>query len=156
MTFLPQMASMLTGSFSRLIRELSSELSVRIPITIIRLWRGVCRPWGLGLIGAAIAVFLWGVGSKLSLCYEHRDASTRVSIARMWIEPRSSSIRAGFGSGAKAQLASGSNALSVPFRRLPRLGGNIVRTALLCPQDGPSFFGLPSLRSPPPHRFFPA
>lgn len=51
--------------------------------------RSACvRPVVFGLLGLAVSVFLWGLSYKLSLYHLPRTPSARVSMAKLWTEPR--------------------------------------------------------------------
>ncbi len=46
------------------------------------------KPPAVVLLGLALAVTLWGAGSKFSRYYEAPNAHPRVPVARLWIEHR--------------------------------------------------------------------
>jgi hypothetical protein len=45
-------------------------------------------PLTLGLLGLALAVFLWGLEYKVSLYHPHPNHSARVNVAKLWVGPR--------------------------------------------------------------------
>jgi hypothetical protein len=45
-------------------------------------------PLTLGLLGLALAVFLWGLEYKVSLYHPHPNHSARVNVAKLWVRPR--------------------------------------------------------------------
>jgi hypothetical protein len=166
------MESILVSPFSRRAKGRFDELSVRNPITItagapqkpvlslraqtpgcFRAWRQVSGPCTLGIVGLAIAVFLWGYGYKLSLYYRDAASSARIPVAKLWIEPRSASVAAGPSLKASSHLAHRSLALSVRIQRFPGLS-RIVACIPLLSECRVAFFDLliPS-RAPPPLRF---
>lgn len=57
-------------------------------------WKALLRPFSLGLIGLALAVFLWGLAYKLSLYHPHRSHATGANVAKMWVGPRKSFVAA--------------------------------------------------------------
>jgi hypothetical protein len=148
--------------------ERFDELSARSPITIIAdtvrcivqmktralrrypSWRHKFRPCALGLIGLGIAVAFWGFGYKLSLYHGHASPSSRIPVARLWIEPRGAFSPATSRIRAKSYLSRQSPAISVPISRPPHLdsaGANIPPVF----RRGITYFDfLIPFRSPPP------
>jgi hypothetical protein len=51
-------------------------------------WRCIVRPFSLGLVGLAVAVFLWGLANKLSLYHSRQNNGARIIVAKMWVGPR--------------------------------------------------------------------
>ena len=49
-------------------------------------------PVSFGFIGLMIAIVLWGTSYKLSLYCPHPAHSSRTQVAKLWIEPRSTSM----------------------------------------------------------------
>jgi hypothetical protein len=116
-------------------------------------WRLILRPCTFGLIGLAIAVALWGFGYKLSLYHRHAAPSSRVPVAKLWIEPRDAFVAAASSLNAKSHLVPTPQAFPVPILRLPLLSQTVpcnypVRRHLVAYFD----FLIP-FRSPPPNRF---
>ena len=117
-------------------------------------WRPIFRPCALGIIGLAIAVVLWGFGYKLSLYYRHSAPSSRVPVAKLWIESRDASEAAASRLKAKSHYVSGSHAFSVPIQPLPRLSRAVACILPVCTRHVVYFDSLIPFRSPPPHRVF--
>jgi hypothetical protein len=111
------------------------------------------RPCALGLIGLAIAVALWGFGYKLSLYHRHATPLSRVTVAKLWIEPRDTSVAAASSLKSKSHLIPVSQALPVPIQRIPHLSRTITCILPLCTRGVVSFDFLIPFRSPPPYRF---
>jgi hypothetical protein len=57
-------------------------------------WRAILRPFSLGLIGLALAVFLWGLAYKLSLYHPHRSHAAGTNVAKLSVGPRKSFVAA--------------------------------------------------------------
>jgi hypothetical protein len=117
-------------------------------------WRQVSRPCAFGIVGLAIAVFLWGYGYKLSLYHRHSESSSQVSVAKMWIGPRSASVVAASRSGAQLHRIAGSLAFTVPIQHRLWLSRTIF---CIFPVSTRSFASLDFLipsRAPPPHRSY--
>lgn len=53
-------------------------------------WKALVRPGTLGLLALSLSVFLWGYGYKLSLYQPHRSPQARASVAKLWVESKSS------------------------------------------------------------------
>lgn len=53
-----------------------------------RRWRLMLRPCAPGLFALALAVFLWGLGAKLSLYHHHSKPVARTAVAKLWTGPR--------------------------------------------------------------------
>ncbi len=118
-----------------------------------RSWRQLFKPCALGLIGLAMAVALWGFGYKLSLYHLHAHPSSRVPVAKLWIEPRNASESAASSLNAKSHLVPASQAFLVPVQRLPRLIRTITCILPECRCDVAYFDLLIPFRSPPTQRF---
>ncbi len=166
------MESILVRLFPRRPKGWFDELSARNPITITasaphkpalgmraqtprcyRAWRQVSGPCGLGIVGLAIAVVLWGFGYKLSLYHRNTAPSARIPVAKLWIEPRGASVAAASRLKVNSYLAPGPQAFSARIQRLPTLS---CAVACIPPLNEccVAFFDLliPS-RAPPPLRF---
>ena len=110
-------------------------------------WHSLFRPVSILLIGLALAVFLWGLGYKLSLYHPHRNHPGQTSVAKLWIGPVQGKQRA---SNAKVMAWP-------PMHRQPSLFATRYPfqsscqpfTAFVLP-DKESHFRLRVLRSPPP------
>ncbi|HEV2274491.1 MAG TPA: hypothetical protein VGR96_10015 [Acidobacteriaceae bacterium] len=46
------------------------------------------RPLTVGLLGLAVAVFIWGLGYKLSLYRPHPSPAARAGVAKLWLGPK--------------------------------------------------------------------
>ena len=117
-------------------------------------WRQIFRPCALGIIGLAVAVVLWGFGYKLSLYYRHSAPSSRVPVAKLWIESRDASEAAASRLKVNSHYVSGSPSFSYPIQRLPRLSRAVAYIPPVCTLDLVYFDSLIPFRSPPPHRVF--
>ncbi len=84
-------------------------------------WKQLFRPYTLGFISLAIIVALWGFGYKLSLYHLHDHPSARVSVAKMWIEPRNATAVPASKLKSRSHLFPPSQALSLPVQRGPNL-----------------------------------
>ena len=117
------MESINAGLFPRRQKEPFDQMSTRSPIpinanatraSVLRTrplaqsqnssWRLVSRPCALGIVGLAVAVFLWGYGYKLSLYHCHSGSSSHTPVAKLWIEPRSAPIAAASSLKAKSHF----------------------------------------------------
>ena len=56
---------------------------------VSRRWRPMLRPCAPGLFALALAVFLWGLGYKVSLYHHHSAPAPRTAVAKLWTGPRS-------------------------------------------------------------------
>lgn len=117
------------------------------------LWRQIFEPHALGLIGLAIAVVLWGGGYKLSLYHRHATPSSRIPVAKLWIESRNASLAATSRLKAKSHLNFVSQVFPVPIQRFPRLGCVVDCILPVCRRGVAYFDFLIPFRSPPPHHF---
>jgi len=166
------MASILVGLYPRRPKGRFDELSVRNPITrtasapqkpvlswrrqarsCYPAWRQVSGPCALGIIGLAIAIVLWGYGYRISLYHREAAPSARISIAKLWIEPRSASVEAASRLEAISHLTPGSQAFSARIQPPPSLSRAVACIPPSC-ECRVTFFDLliPS-RAPPPLRF---
>jgi len=116
------------------------------------LWKQIFRPCALGLIGLAIAVALWGFSYKLSLYHRDTGPSSRISVAKLWIESRNSSVAAA-SLKAQSHVLRISQVLPAPIQRLPRSAGTVACIFPECRHTVAYFDFLIPFRSPPPHRF---
>lgn len=110
------------------------------------------RPCVLGFLGLGLAVFLWGFSWKLSRYDNHRKASTRDSVAKMWIEPRSTPVAAVLKFRVKPHLGTHLivSGFAVGAPRFDRAVETIFRRS----RPRIQLLALPlSLRSPPQRRF---
>jgi hypothetical protein len=84
------------------------------PLTDTRLSFGryLLRPLSLCLISLATAVFLWGLTYKVSLYHLHPNRAARVSVAKLWVDPRESLIT--------ITIRAASTALCLSELQLPR------------------------------------
>lgn len=115
-------------------------------------WRQILRLCTLRLVGLAVAVFLWGFGSELSLYRQHRDASSRLSFAKMRIEARSASVAIASGFMVKCPLVDNSQALHVPIQQFLHLDCPAVCIDPVYTSGVTSFAFLVPARSPPSRR----
>jgi hypothetical protein len=99
-------------------------------------------------------VALWGFGYKLSLYHRHAEHSARVSVAKMWIEPRGTSAEPASKLKSNSHLFPGSQALSVPVQK----GPNLKRAVAYISPPATRYIAYLNLlipsRSPPSLRFF--
>ena len=165
------MESINAGLFPRRQKEPFDQMSTRSPIpinanatraSVLRTrplaqsqnssWRLVSRPCALGIVGLAVAVFLWGYGYKLSLYHRHAAPSS-VPIAKLWIEPRSASMEAASRLKTNSHFATGAQAVSVTIQRLPRICRAVACNLLLCERHAVFFNLLVPSRAPPSLRF---
>jgi hypothetical protein len=117
------------------------------------LWKQKFSPLAVGLLGLVIAVALWGFGYKLSLYHHDQAPSSRVSVAKLWIESRNASVLRASRLEAKSHLHTVSQAFPAPVRQFPRLGPAVVCTLPGCSHGVVYFNSLIPSRSPPPYRF---
>jgi hypothetical protein len=116
-------------------------------------WRQIFKPHALGLIGLAIAVVLWGGGYKLSLYHRHAAPSSRIPVAKLWIESRNASVTAASRLKTKSHLIPASQVFPAPIQRFPRPGRAVASILPVC-RCGVAYFDfLIPFRSPPPHHF---
>jgi hypothetical protein len=78
-----------------LVADFEVESIPRMPVRVEeesvrsdREWRCILRPLSLGLIGLAVAVFLWGLAYKLSLYHSQQNNGARTNVAKMSVSPR--------------------------------------------------------------------
>jgi hypothetical protein len=50
------------------------------------------RPGSMGFVVLALSIFLSGFAHKLSLYYVHQNSSSRVLVAKLWIETRNARV----------------------------------------------------------------
>ncbi len=117
------------------------------------LWKQIFRPCALGLVGLAIAVTLWGFSFKLSQYHHHTAPSSRIPVAKLWIEPRNASVAAASSLTAKSHLIVVSQAFPVLIQPLPRLDLAVTCILAVCTRGIVSFDFLIRFRSPPTERF---
>jgi hypothetical protein len=165
------MESIQVGLFPRRRKELSNQMFVRGPIPINAnaarqsvpstrqqahsqnsLWRQMFRPCVLGIVGLAVAVFLWEYGYKLSLYHRHAVPSS-VPIAKLWIEPRSASVAAASRLKVNSHFVFRAQAVSVTIQRLPRMCHAVACILPLCERQAVFFDLLIPSRAPPSLRF---
>jgi hypothetical protein len=166
------MKSIQVGLFPRRQKERFDQMSARSPIPINAnatresvlsnrslaqsqnsSWRQVSRPCAFGIVGLAIAVFLWGYGYKLSLYHRHSWSTSQAPVAKMWVGPRSASVLAASKPGAKFHRIAGSLAFAVPIQNHLLLSRAIFGTFTISTRSFASFNFLIPSRAPPPHRF---
>lgn len=116
-------------------------------------WKQIFRPCALGFIGLAIVVGLWGYGYKLSLYHRHDQHATRVSVAKLWIEPRHASLVPASKTKANSHVFPGSQALSLPVQNVPNLKRAVASTLPRVSRDVAYLDLLIPSRSPPSLRF---
>ena len=166
------MESINAGLFPRRQKEPFDQMSTRSPIpinanatraSVLRTrplaqsqnssWRLVSRPCALGIVGLAVAVFLWGYGYKLSLYHCHSGSSSHTPVAKLWIEPRSAPIAAASSLKAKSHFVAGSQAAVATIQRLPRMCRAVAFILPLCERHTVLFDLLVPSRAPPSLRF---
>lgn len=116
-------------------------------------WKQIFRPCTLGFVGLAIVVALWGYGYKLSLYHRHDQNSSRVSVAKMWIEPRLASAVPASKLKARPHVYPGSQALSLSIQKFPNLKCAVTFTLPLVTRDVAYINLLIPSRSPPSLHF---
>jgi hypothetical protein len=110
-------------------------------------WHSLFRPVSILLIGLALAVFLWGLGYKLSLYHSHHNPPGQTSVAKLWIGPVPDKLRA---SSAKVMAWPPMHRQPSLFAtRYPSQASSQRFNAFVLP-DKESHFRLRVLRSPPP------
>jgi hypothetical protein len=113
-------------------------------------WRQLFRPYTFGIIGLAVAVFLWGYGYKLSLYHCHSGSSTHTPVAKLWIEPRSAPIAATSSLKAKSHFVARSQAAVATVQRLPSMCRAFACILPLRERRAVLFDLLVPSRAPPP------
>jgi hypothetical protein len=110
--------------------------------------RTLLRPFALGLIGLGIAIFLWGLGYKLSLYHFHHKNTLKTGVAKLWVDPHWAS--------AVASAKVTPNGVATKSLLLPRRVESLSRHSLVLVSDtsdapGASFLCIlfRVLRSPP-------
>jgi len=118
--------------------------------------RLVMRPQLLVLFGLLIAVVLWGEGYKLSLYFIQTAPSSRIPVAKLWIECRNASVTAASRCKSKPNLLSVLQPLQA-IVQLPRCRSFNAPFMIPVCRCGIAYFDfhIPS-RSPPPRRFLAA
>ena len=166
------MESIQVGFFSRRKKELFDQMSARNPIptnedatreSVLSTrqqaqsqnssWRQVFRPYACGVVGLAVAVFLWGYGYKLSLYHCHSGSSSPTPVAKLWIEPRTASVAAASRLKTILHLVSGAQAVFVTIQRLPSMCRTVACILPWCERHALFFDLLVPSRAPPPLRF---
>jgi len=169
--FLPGMESILMNLSSRRQKGFFGKLPAPRPITIdadtapcvarmktpapshYPLWRQVVGPCILTLSGLVIAFALWGLATKPSPYHGHAVPSSRVPVARLWIEPRGASSPATSRLRAKSHLTLDSPAILVPISQPTRLDRAAAYIAPILRRGIAYFDFLIPFRSPPQQRF---
>ena len=64
-------------------------------------WSFILR--SMGLIGLAVAVFLWGLSYKVSL-YHAESQRTKATVAKVWVGPRPKLVDSGRERGSKSSI----------------------------------------------------
>ena len=135
----------------------STQESVLARRTLARIqqssWNQVFSPLAAGIIGLVIAVALWGFSYKLSLYHRHQAPSSRIPVAKLWIESRNAFVVAASRLQAKSHPIPHSQAFPEPVQRFPRLGHAVACTLPECRCGVVYFNSLIPSRSPPPYRF---
>jgi hypothetical protein len=104
------------------------------------------------ILGLAAAVFLWGLGYKLSL-YHHHPHPTTVSVAKLWVDPRGSSTQGGLPTAKRLRAIVDQASALQPLPPDPVPGLSFSRDSLIAVSVGGrqgSDRLLKVLRSPPP------
>jgi hypothetical protein len=165
------MKSIQIGPFSRRQKELFDPMSARSPIPTNEdathecvlgtrppapsqnlSWRQLFKPYAFGIVGLAVAVFLWGYGYKLSLYNRHPESSSRASVAKLWIEPRSASVAAASSLKGNSHPVAGSQAAVATVQMLPALCRTVAWILPFCQRHSVLFDLLVPSRAPPPLR----
>lgn len=82
-------------------------------------WQSMLRPCVPGLFALALAVFLWGLGAKLSLYHHHSKPVTRTVVAKLWTGPRSVLLAPGASSGRSSHAPRSGLILPAPAGLIP-------------------------------------
>jgi hypothetical protein len=113
------------------------------------IWRLLLRPFSLGLIALAIAVFLWGLGYKLSLYHSQQNHEARTSVAKLWVDPRPDLIHAKRELSSERATSAPQSFLSLSGPPAPRIQAAAF-AAVMPAVDRRLRALLSALRSPPP------
>jgi hypothetical protein len=118
--------------------------------------RPIMRPKLFVLFGLFFAVLLWGEGYKLSLYFDQKAPSSRIPVAKLWIESRTAFATTAPRCKSKPNLVRVSQPFPVTVQPTGYRGCAAPFMIPVCRRGVTYFdFHLPS-RSPPPHRFFSA
>lgn len=114
--------------------------------------RMVLSPCVLGLAAMTLAVVLWGFGYRLSQYRHHPSLPSRVTLAKLWVKPRSESLAVSPIVKVRSHLASSSQAL--PVRCIASPGGSAatIFPNAHVPEFETTSYLIPP-RSPPTQRF---
>jgi hypothetical protein len=77
-------------------------------------WRSILRPCAPGLFALAVAVFLWGLGYKLSLYHHHAAPVGRTVVAKLWTDPRGVLVSSDLPSRRSAHVPASRQLLPTP------------------------------------------
>jgi hypothetical protein len=111
-------------------------------------WRCIVRPFSLGLVGLAVAVFLWGLAYKLSLYHSQQNNGARTIVAKMWIGPRPNLVAPKSERSSDRPTSNPQLTLILAGQPFPRTHTTAYAAAML-PIDSRSRHLLTALRSPP-------
>jgi hypothetical protein len=112
-------------------------------------WRCVVRPFSLGLVGLAIAVFLWGLAYKLSLYHSPQNNGGRTIVAKMWVGPRQNLVAPKSEKSSERPTSNPQLILILTGQSFPCTHTTAYAAAMLT-IDSRSRHLLTALRSPPP------
>jgi len=112
-------------------------------------WHCIVRPFSLGLVGLAVAVFLWGLAYKLSLYHSQQNNGARTIVAKMWVGPRPNLVALKSARSSDRPTSNLQLILILACRPFPRTHTTAYAAAML-PIDSRSRYLLTALRSPPP------
>ena len=112
-------------------------------------WCSTLRPLSLGLIGLAVAVFLWGLAYKLSLYHSPQDNGAKTIVAKMWVGPRPNLVAPKSEKSSRQPTSNPQLILTLTGQPFPCTHTTAYAAAML-PIDSRSRHLLTALRSPPP------
>lgn len=112
-------------------------------------WRCILRPLNLGLVGLAVAVFLWGLAYKLSLYHSEQNNGTRKIVAKKWVGPRPNLV-ASKSEKSSEQPTSNPQLILIQTGQPFPCTHTIAYAGAMLPFDSRSRHLLTALRSPPP------
>lgn len=108
------------------------------------------KPWRLGFVGLAVAVFLWGFGYKVSL---YHKSQSNAPVVKMWVEQRNTPTVLGSSSNGRFSHLPTLQALSVVVQLDRPDRSSILCITNILRRDLNYFDSLIPPRSPPPQSF---
>jgi hypothetical protein len=113
-------------------------------------WRSRVRSCAPALIALAGLVFLWGLGSKLSLYHHPSKHVSRITVAKLWTGPRVPQLIPASSSRHTRHSPSGAHALSATAEPPPQLVAVAAMRSGVAPRRRGTRNWLTSPRAPPP------